>query len=446
MSGNHRDARPGSHDHYLGEYACEATPHWTMFSVTRSGSVFALNALGQVKIGDLEPCDGDLAGVIDGGRTRLSGEEGSNRYTFAGEVRMTYPETTKRKPFALPLIRRLPSPGSTWEEKFGVTAADLVRRVRASEQWIHQIESLHLVADITLTRTPEGIAHRKEELKAQFPDEDFSRERFWDLCPVQKGTEELYIGRKRFRCSSSYRDKNETVQIWDGRTYTTYTKYHTHDQESYGIASDLGDRGASLLSGLAWLRTQRHRFWWMGDVAEQVDEGDEFGRPEDFILMGQQDYRGVPCYVLECRPERNGGIYRWFLGIEDGLLRGNLRYGLAGPTSEYWTDHYREVRPACWFPMNQGYNLFEEDDRLHNLTSGRRDITITRIGIDEELPDDQFQMQFKEGVQTFDHRVPGVAVYKYKKDMTEQEWEQIRAEARKRAERKADRRAHPDSR
>ncbi len=72
--------------HFIGEYAFEMTPHWTMFTITSSGTAFALKAMGQFHMGDFELHDGELTGIVDGSPTRLSRESGSNRYILRGEA------------------------------------------------------------------------------------------------------------------------------------------------------------------------------------------------------------------------------------------------------------------------------------------------------------------------------------------------------------------------
>lgn len=84
--------------------------------------------------------------------------------------------------------------------------------------------------------------------------------------------------------------------------------------------------------------------------------------------------------------------------------------------------------------MRQGYHHFEDHPALRAFLSSSRDIIVTEIAMNEEFPEELFRMEFREGVQTYDHRFDGIGVYNYRKDMTEQDWERIRAEARKRAE------------
>ncbi len=434
MNGDCRDGSTDANEHFVGEYACEATPHLMMFVVTRSETGFTLKAHEGTELGELTLCDGALTGEVrlNGTSVSIRRDGESDRYIFSGQAQATAGPARPKVPIAMTLVKRVPPPSAALERQFGVSAEALVRHVRQSEQWVHQIASLHIAADSVWTRTAQGIAHRKKQLKAQFPDEDFSRDKSWGLSPSAQDKLELYLDRKRFRYSRSS-DREEDVRIWDGRTFLSHIKYYTHTQENYSIADDLGNHGWFLLDDFTWPRmAQRHKFWWSGSDPDEMKEDDLFGRAEDFLLVGKQDYRGVPCYVLECHP-RTGDVNRWFVGVEDGLLRGNLSYG-PELRSEFWTDRYREVRLGCWFPMCQGYKSFDHDDALRSFLSGWRDITVTQLEVDRDFPDELFQMEFKEGVRVFDQRFGGLVHYRYKKGMTEQDWEQIRAEARTRAE------------
>jgi len=445
MSDTNQNSGMEAYEHFLGDYACESTPHWTILTVTRSGDDFTFTMCGGEARGELVLSENNLTGTVLGSPIRLSREDGSQRYTLSGEARPTTPGA-QPVPVALTLVKRMAPASEALERQFGVRAETLVRHVRENEQWIHQVRSQHLRAEFTWTQTPEGIAHHRKELEAQFPDKDFTREeeKSYGLCPSGKGVEEIHIDDGRFRHFHSD-NRQESVAIWDGRTHTTHVKYFTHDQESYTIAPSLDDKGAVLLAGFSWPRmAQRHKFWWMGNASDEVDEGDRFGRAEEFLLVGRQDYRGVSCYVLECLPG-HGDVNRWFVGSEDGLLRGKRIYQ-AQLRSEFWMDQYRQVRPGWWFPMRQGYSTFDYDDALRPFLYVQYDVTITEIELDEDFPDTLFQLEFKEGVRVVDLRFGEPVSYKFRKDMTEQEWEQIRAQGRRRAQEDAEDKRRLDAR
>ncbi len=98
------DGERGSYDHFVGNYAFEATPHWVEFEVTRAGAVFSVLMPGGEKFVDLKVSDGALVGKDPEGRdVWLRRDSGSERYT-------------------------------------------LVRRVRASERWLDRVRSLRFAA------------------------------------------------------------------------------------------------------------------------------------------------------------------------------------------------------------------------------------------------------------------------------------------------------------
>jgi thiol-disulfide isomerase/thioredoxin len=424
-----------SYDHLVGKYAFAATPHWVEFEVTRSGDVFRAQVSRGEKFADLKASDGALVGKDPEGRdVCLRREPGSERYTLAGTTQLAAVGGTRDVPLRWDLVKVVPVSGKALEAQAGVEAVALVRRVRASERWLDRVRSLRFTAEITQTNTPAGIEHSRKMIKAQHPDADLSRARFWGLVPVQKGTEELCVDRKRFRLTTHRQERYDRVQIWNGQAYISYEKHYTHEQESYFIDPELGDRGAFLLSGFAWPRAQQQRYWWTGPARDDTDPNDLLGRPEEFVLTGQQDYRGVACHVLECRPRQSGSIHRWYVGVADGLLRGNLVYQTGQLTQEFWTDNYRQVEPGCWFPMSQGYHVFVYGEDLQHFLASRYDIAIRQIQVNEDLPDTLFQTEFKEGVRVADARFGGIVTYRYKKDRTEQEWQDIREQAVRQAE------------
>jgi hypothetical protein len=123
-------------------------------------------------------------------------------------------------------------------------------------------------------------------------------------------------------------------------------------------------------------------------------------------------------------------------------LYGNLTLSGSKITGQHWTLDYKEVAPGCWYPMTQGYEVYNREqwgpfgwkwwDKVY--LSSRRDLKVTEIHVNEKLPDELFEMEFKEGVEVLDRRFGGSVRYLYKANRTEQEWQEIRERARKRAE------------
>ncbi len=434
------------YDHFVGIYAYEATPYWEEFEIVRSDNAFTLQVPDN-KYWKLtfKMSNGMLvAKDSEGNNFSLCCDKLKEHYTLTKTTQMSTSNGVKDFSEKRIMVKVVSRPGKKLETIYGVSAASLVRRVRQSEEWIHQVLSLQIKAKDKWTRTPEGIEHRRKELKVRFPDADLKRERYWNLVPEQDGGIEVCFDHKRFRLFHHSKEKDEKLQVWDGRQYIFYEKHYTHEQEGYMIRPQLGDRGNILISDFMWPRSYRHRFWWQGQKQNEVDADDWYGRPEEFILTGKQNYRGTPCYVLECYPKKFHRVRRWFVGVQDGLLYGSLVYDGSQLTHERWTRNYKQVRPGWWFPAEQGYYIFEKpaisgessgDDDMKRFVSAKRDIFIEQIEVNKKLADELFEVKFKEGVRVVDFRFGGLVTYPYKADRTDEEWQEIHKKARQRAER-----------
>ena len=432
------------HDHFVGVYAYRATPYWPAFEITRNGDAFILGIPGDPEWElNLRPSDDGLLGKDDEGENiTLRRNPSEQVYTLAKITQMSTWEGVKGLAEQCILVKRLPNPGGTLEAEYGVRAADLVRHVRQSEQWIHQAKSFQLVASDNWVKTPRGIEARERELRAQFPEADLSNKAYWNLLPEENGRLEFAFDQRRFRSAHWVRGNFDRIETWDGQQFVLYEKYYTHEQEGYLIDLKLDGRGDSLVSSLSWLRSGRHDFWWKEPTPNEFSYDDWYGRPEEFILTGKQDYRGPPCYVLECCPKACRRVRRWFVGAADGLLYGNLTYEEGQLTWEHWTLDYRQLRPGWWFPMTQGYHVLERmamvgGDDMKPFVASQRNITVEKVTLDEDLPDAWFDIQFKEGIRVVDNRFGALVAYKYKSNMTDEEWEQIRVKAQQRADRDA---------
>ena len=62
-------------------------------------------------------------------------------------------------------------------------AAELVRAVRESENWLHRIDSLRLRIEGKWSHPPESVAARYAKLKKQSPDQEPDPNSNWDLKP-----------------------------------------------------------------------------------------------------------------------------------------------------------------------------------------------------------------------------------------------------------------------
>jgi thiol-disulfide isomerase/thioredoxin len=444
--------------HFTGRYAYEATPGWVEFEIVWTNNGFSLHEPNGSKVAELEAVEGALVDKEKQDESlSIRYDRGTQRYIL--ELTTVISTFEGDRPLRLHrAVRKVtPVPDKALERQVGVTAAALVTGVRQAEQWIHECTSLRYWAHVAWTRAPVGIEYRKREILAQYPEADLSRALFWGLAPREEGTKEICFDRRRFRVTESYWDKSDQILAWDGQTFTAYTKYYTHPQEEYLVDPDLGHHGTTLLADLAWPRAQAHRFWWQGEAQKESNPDDWDGRPEDFVLAGIDDYRGVQCYVLECRPRNSVRVHRWFVGVDDRRLRGLLVFEEGARGWEWWMDAYREVRRGWWFPMVHGFHRFVDlallpgdqegaaADGADSIVAERHDVWVDAVEVDLTLGDEDFRVEFKEGVKVHDLRFGGMVTYRYKKEMSEEEWESIRTEAIGRAEGDATRKHALDS-
>ncbi len=197
-----------------------------------------------------------------------------------------------------------------------------------------------------------------------------------------------------------------------------------------------------LASETAWPRSQPHAFWW--DRRDVDALAVFFGRAEEFKCVGRQTYRDEECHVLEMRPTEvrailHGESYgcdsgtedqqehgligevrglvdqscRWYVGVEDGRLRGITWFIAERPRLEHWMSDYREVVPGGWFPMTQGYQVYNKDKDERPYVERRRDLKVAKIEANSPLADDLFQLEIREGARVQDKRSGSLVTYEY---------------------------------
>jgi thiol-disulfide isomerase/thioredoxin len=364
----------------------------------------------------------------------------------------------------------------------GVDAVALVKEVRGKEAWIQEIESFHVVASSVWTNGVASIAHRRAELQAQFPNTEITEKRFPDMQPRLEDTVELAFDRQRLMFHNMQPTDEDNTRIWDGQKGLWHDYYAANGQEQFGLEQKK-DFLWSVRAYLVWPRADDGlRMWWEAPAA-----GD--GRPQEELrarVVGREDVSGVDCHVVELQ---EGGGEKWWVGVKDhlmyrrasGRLPGNpmqatlliqeaQKHGVEAkdlaaamkwmgslPTAEQrqimkglneelrptekplivqWMGDYREVAKGCWYPMAQGYIVYGYDvkpdgtgdpgDWEHPWEQAHRDIVVTHVGVGEKLADAMFTLPFKEGVEVIDRTQDPVLDYRYKKEMTEAEWQKIR--------------------
>jgi RNA polymerase sigma factor (sigma-70 family) len=335
-------------------------------------------------------------------------------------------------------------------------APDLVRAIRQSQAWIHQVKSLSI-------RLEGKVAGSKGK---EYPEVMLT----------------AFDG-KRLRHSFGRKGLAEQLNVWDGKRAITWFR-EEGSPARYFFSSDANDAGEIMSNGLVWLWGQPHTFWWTRPLEDRVREQflrDCEGNPEDFAITGRTVYRGAPCHVLQKKGWR---MVRLYIGERTGQLHGRMEGSLRGnpeadrlavkvaagqgkkvkdfddfgswydslertkgnplmlevleaayptdhPQNETWLLDYKEVQPGKWLPMTQGAATFKgTHDRP--VTVVRSELKVTSVQLDETLPAALFSApEIKEGAQVFDKTTDPPLSYKHKKDRTAAEWEALRAEARK---------------
>ena len=248
-----------------------------------------------------------------------------------------------------------------------------------------------------MTQTADAIERRKAErqkrLGAKYDGENDN--------PLRaKWTEELQLAfdEKHARSFSHVHDKYLEVSVFDGAQTVRYTKYFTHEQEQYELSRSPKQFFQFFFGNLSWPRAGAHSFWFLHDKLAAT-RARITGYAKDYTFVGEADFRGRRCYVLENRLAGR----RMHVGIDDRRLHGLTMYVLprdvdllpaiqraAGRTfaneteadawletlsvagrdqyntrlkaekfalmrvrSEFFLDDYRKIAPGFWFPGEQ---------------------------------------------------------------------------------------------
>jgi hypothetical protein len=333
-------------------------------------------------------------------------------------------------------------------------AAELVRAVRESENWIHNIDSLYIRVESKWTRTPEAIAAQRAllalpQVKEQSSNLNAELNQIPELKPISKGILEYAIDEGRVRFLSEEPDLGRLLSVWDGKQFISHETYFFNKQEQYQLNwTPQGNFNELIAFQTSWPKAQPHSFWW---DSKDVDElMCYYGRSEEFVVTGRSDYRGIDCFVLQFIPRDLLGIvvgqsyrcdcgmedrleygrigevrgladqsYRWYIGTKDRLLHGLVWLVSNKPHVGHWMLDYKEVYPGCWLPMTQGYELYNRDGDGEPYLEARRDLKILEVSINKKLPDKLFQIELKRGVKVIDNRAGRSATYTYEPDPPE---------------------------
>jgi hypothetical protein len=257
------------------------------------------------------------------------------------------------------------------------------------------------------------------------------------------GILEYAIDQARVRFLDEQPQRWRRLKVWDGKQLITHEKSFLNNRESYNLNwTTQGSFDELMAYQTSWPKAQPHSFWWDRKDADELLS--YYGRPEEFVPTGRYTYRGVDCYALEFYPKDLRGIvvgqshrcdsgpangneygyigevrgladqaYRWYVGTKDHRLYGLVWLISKKPHVEHWMSDYEEVAPGCWFPMSQGYELYERDDGGEPYLLARRDLKVLEARVNEKLPDELFQIELKRGVTVVDSRSGRTTRYTY---------------------------------
>jgi len=293
-------------------------------------------------------------------------------------------------------------------------AAELVRAIRRSEMWLHDCKSLHLRARAHWTRTPAGIAKRRAEIKKQFDIDNPTVTQFPGLRETSEQTLDIAVDRQRISYLTDDPGYWRQLRVWDGNELRIHEKYYHHDQEHYHLDNKMERWFSGLISShYGWPCSQPHSFWYdRNDVNEAMRY---YGSPEDFIVVGRREYRGVPCYVLEngrSLEQVLGGAKRWFVGRSDGRLYGIQMLQGRRPSIEHWWSDYRQVVPGGWFPMKSSWCFYDSKWLVLPQLQSTCNLEVTELHINEPLADELFAVTIEPGVKVQDKRSGKLEIYK----------------------------------
>ena len=131
------------YEHFIGTYAFEATPYWPEFEIIKDSNGFMLQVPNSDWQMALKESDGTLvAKEDDGDEFKFSFDASHQHYIMSSQYQSGSQRISKKDT----LIKHKSNPNDELEKEYGVKAADLVQRVRGSEEWIHQVKSFQVKA------------------------------------------------------------------------------------------------------------------------------------------------------------------------------------------------------------------------------------------------------------------------------------------------------------
>ncbi|HUO09113.1 MAG TPA: hypothetical protein VM008_12475, partial [Phycisphaerae bacterium] len=233
-------------------------------------------------------------------------------------------------------------------------AADLVREVRAGEQWIHRVKSLQVTFDEVDRRSDIGIAAMTAAFirSGRVPDPKINAQ----LRPAVKVAISLFFDGRRFRSSTKAEDGLfGREELWDG---VAHDYYYRKSGQPYLVISH-----KAPFVAFDWLAGDVHQYEWT-----DLDSVGKARPAEEFVTVDREKFRGVDCWKLMTVNNQGNWPERWFVGVSDNRLYGMWQGSAGGPAEELVM--YRE------FAAPDGFEIQTEDDVgtwVDNLSQSRKD-------------------------------------------------------------------------
>jgi beta-lactamase regulating signal transducer with metallopeptidase domain len=367
-----------------------------------------------------------------------------------------------------------------------ITAADLIRKIRQDEGWIDSVKSFRVRLQDTWTHPD------KKPGESGMLELGFDQQRLYEAyeMPVDARVS-VWDGTRAW----GYERDHRLLELGtiNGKPIT--------GKDFYYLRGSMGE--PMMLSELAYFRAGMRRPWWRKGMREGPGEAISFGLPPDFHITGETTFRGKKCYEVSrdlrmdvfyvgiddqhlygieelewplvkdsqnqwvwAKDPRDGGVlkqfgkevgqtfqdfeqaYKWIDGLPADQRKpmhariSVLRRPLARPSTLFWYEDYKELGPGYWFPMLQGYDLWDtRPGKLGDPPESSRAEKVLEISVDQPLPEQWFVQDWKEGVPVQDSSHKPYLMYFYKKHFTTQEWQTVLDEGNKR---EADRQAEVD--
>lgn len=366
----------------------------------------------------------------------------------------------------------------------------------ATRNWLPQLKTVTIKSNSRYERTSLGLERARREIRTRFPDlKDPDPLKFTQLLPIVDVVVEDIFDHSRLRTSAVHQtpDKiklSSNTRVWDGHGTFIHERSFQSSQNGYFLSPQPDHVISSALQYVNCIRSQPGAYWWNGDrKAIQVFE-QQFGHPSDYILVGRETFHDVECDVyLQSIGNQSD---RYYVGVRDGRWQGakvgiiaftdpeqmmktfqatleeflgekvpperlaevttslrqlpqdrkvtwcKLLYDRLGknypPVFESWFSDFRDLGHDRWVPFREDFLFFQHENQKSIFLETKRVTTITEILLDQQIDDELFKVELTDGARVTDENYQPPLRYKFKKEMSEDEWQQIVKDSQKAGE------------